>query len=252
MNIKIRKKINQDFFKKWSDKMSYVLGFFVADGCIAVSKDRFNRPFTFNITSADKKHLYKIRKLLKSYHKISDKKGGNGNVGYQLQIRNQTIVNDLMKLGIYPRKTYNLSPINIPEKYFNSFLRGFFDGDGSVYIYKVNNTPQIKLDLISTSYSFINDLNLRVCKALNIPFKNIHKQTERKGNNMMMYSICFYINDCEKLYKFMYKKASIYLERKYRIFKRWEKEKLLNRRKYIRQDYPSKIGWYLNKDMIKI
>lgn len=227
--------------------MSYVLGFIVADGCITVSKERPNRPFSLNITSVDKKHLYKIRKLLGSSHKISKKSGGSSGVGYQLQIRNSIITKDLINLGVFPRKTYNLKPIKVPQKYFNSFVRGFFDGDGTVYTYKVNNTPQVKVDFISTSYSFISDLNSRICDNLRIPLKNIHKQIPKNRKKLLKYSICFYIDDCERLYKFMYKSASVFLDRKHRIFKKWENVKFENRRHYIKQNYPSKIGWHLNQ-----
>ena len=230
--------------------MSYVLGFITADGCITVSKERPNRPFSLNITSVDKKHLYKIRKVLNSEHKISKKTGGEENVAFQIQIRNQIIVKDLMKLGIFPRKTSHLNPIKVPQKYFNSFVRGFFDGDGTVYIYKVNNTPQIKVDFISTSYHFIGNLNSRICDNLGIPLKNIHRQIPKNRKRLLKYSICFYIDDCERLYKFMYKNASIFLNRKHRVFKKWENVKLKNRRYYIKQNYPSKIGWHLNQKVL--
>jgi hypothetical protein len=34
----IHKKVNQDFFKKWSPEMAYILGFFTADGSMAKNK----------------------------------------------------------------------------------------------------------------------------------------------------------------------------------------------------------------------
>jgi len=242
------KHINQDFFKRWNSEMSYLLGYITADGCIVVSKKRKNHPFTLNITSVNLKHLYKLRKALKSEHKISRKLGGGLNTfAYQLQIRNPIITNDLMKLGIFPRKTSHLNPIKVPQKYFNSFVRGFFDGDGTVYIYKVNNTPQIKVDFISTSYHFIGNLNSRICDNLGIPLKNIHRQIPKNRKRLLKYSICFYIDDCERLYKFMYKNASIFLNRKHRVFKKWENVKLKNRRYYIKQNYPSKIGWHFDQ-----
>jgi hypothetical protein len=67
---------------------------------------------------------------------------------------------------------------------------------------------------------------------------------------MVKFSTCFYIDDCEKLYKFMYKNATIFLDRKYRIFKKWENMKSKNRRHYIKKNYPSKIGWQLNQKVL--
>jgi len=239
------KNINQDFFKTWTSEMGYVLGYVAADGCITVSKDRKKNPFTFNITSAEKRHLYRIRKVLNSEHKISKKSGGRKNIAFQIQIRNAIIAEDLMKLGIFPRKTSNLKPITIPEKYFPDFVRGFFDGDGTVYIYRVNGTPQIKAGFVSSSHSFIREFNRQLCKKLNIPAKSIHRKVNKKAERMIQYDICFYINDCDKLAEFLYGNDPIlYLYRKRKIFEKW---KLIKRRGYIKQNYPSKVGWYLNQ-----
>ncbi len=246
MGMVFTKHINQDFFKTWSSKMSYVLGYIVADGCIVVSKDRKNHPFTLNITSAEKENIERIRRTMNSEHKISKKPGGPSIIAYQSQIRNPIITKDLINLGIYPRKTYNLDPIKVPNKYFSDFVRGFFDGDGTVYIHKVNNVSQIKAGFVSTSLSFITNLNQRLCKNLNITQKNIHKQVPTKEDQKLIkYDIVFYIDDCEKLSEFMYgNNPVLYLPRKRQIFEKW---KSIKRRHYKKQNYPSKIGWQLNQ-----
>jgi len=228
--------------------MAYVLGYISADGCISEDKNRKNNPFTLNITSKDLKHLYKIRKALDSEHKISKKLGGSGNTNYQFQTRNPVITNDLIKLGITPRKTFRLKPLKIPNKYFSDFVRGFFDGDGSVYIYKVNNTPQVKVAFVGASLPFIANINQQICKQIGVPQKSVHKQDSlKRKNRKTQYAINFYVNDCAKLYEFMYKnKPELYLNRKHQIFKRWE---TIERRHYKKQNYPSKIGWHLNKKL---
>jgi len=166
-----------------------------------------------------------------------------GKIAYQFQVRNNTLCDDLAKLGILPRKTYNIGAISVPEKYFADFVRGFFDGDGTVYTYRVNNTWQIKSGFVCVSLDFIADLNNRICEALKIPIKNIHQS--QVGGEMTKYSINFYINDTEKFQKFIYgNNPSIYMSRKRAVFERWT---LLERRHYIKKDsYPSKIGWHLN------
>jgi hypothetical protein len=111
-----------------------------------------------------------------------------------------------------------------------------------VYIYEVNGTPQIKAHIVSASFSFIKELNRLICKKLNIPEKTVHK--EPRGNSPI-YAIYFYIDDCEKLYQFMYgNNPVLYLPRKRRVFEKW---KSIKRRHYIKQNYPSKIGWHLNQ-----
>ncbi len=225
--------------------MAYILGFFVADGCITVSKERKNNPYTFNITSIDLEHLYLLREAINSDHKIS-KKQINKN-GYQLQIRNQVLCNDLINFGIRPRKTYNLDPVDVPEEYFADFTRGFFDGDGSVYIQKVNGTLQLKSSFVGVSSPFIKDFNKRLCMALAIAEKSIHIQIDRMEKRMVQYNMHFYIDDSEKLAKFMYgNNPTLYLDRKKEVFDQW---KSIKRRHYIKKNYPSKIGWHLNEKL---
>lgn len=228
--------------------MAYLLGYITADGCIAVQKERKN-PYTLNITSKDKGHLYKLRKLLGSNHKVSKKNARRKNLAYQIQIRNNPITSALMKLGIMPRKTYNLKPLMVPKKYFADFVRGFFDGDGSVYIYNVNGTPQIKSSFVCASLEFLENFNKRLCYHMNIPLKNVHIKQPGKGKTMIQYSINFYIDDREKLARFMYNNVSpnAYLQRKQTIFEKWKSKK---RRHFIKKNYPSKIGWHLNQALV--
>lgn len=241
--------INKKFFSSWNSNMSYVLGFVVADGCIGIKRIRKKdgvKNYYFNITSKDGFHLENIKKVMNGLQKIYSKRSGYTNKKnyYFIQIGHQEICRDLLRLGIYPRKTYNLDPIKVPDKYFPDFVRGFFDGDGTVYILKVNGTPQIKAEFKNPSFDFINDLNQRLCKNLNIPRKTIHQEVPKRAwGKMVLYYICFYIDDCEKLNQFMYRNnPKLYLSRKRQVFEKW---KLINRRHYIKQNYPSKIGWHL-------
>ena len=146
--------INERFFQKWNAEMAYVLGYIAADGSIIIRKGRKSEQFIVNITSADKNHLIKIKNILRAKYKIGQKLSGSGNIAYQLQISNSEMAKSLIKLGILPRKTYSLSSLKIPGKYFADFVRGFFDGDGTVYIYSVNGTPQIKSGFVAYKFDF--------------------------------------------------------------------------------------------------
>ena len=226
--------------------MSYILGFIVADGCILKRKNRKNS-YIFNITNKEKQHLEKIKKAMSAAAPLGLKRSGYTKKKdcYFIQICNKEICKDLINLGILPRKTYNLKPIKVPDKYFSNFVRGFFDGDGTVYIYNVNGVPQIKAGFVSLRPSFITRFNQQLCENLGIPIKSIHRTIDKRRREMIQYNICFYIDDCEKLAEFMYGNSPIlYLPRKRRVFEKW---KLIKRRHYIKQNYSSKIGWPLNQ-----
>ena len=224
--------------------MSYLLGYIVADGCIYKRKDRKNS-YVLNITSKDRDHLVSINESLHSDYPISIKYNSQRMPHSQIQISNLEICKDLINLGILPRKTIHLEPINTPSEYFFDFARGFFDGDGSVYIYKVNDVSQIKASFVSTSYSFLNNFNANLCKYLDIPPKSIHQELPKNNRTLTKYRIDFYISDCEKLAKCLYENDPIlYLSRKRKIFEGWKSKP---RRHYSKKNYPSKIGWHLNK-----
>jgi len=71
---------------------------------------------------------------------------------------------------------------------------------------------------------------------------------KRMGQTLIKYDICFYIDDCEKLAEFMYgSNLTLYLPRKRQVFEKWKSTK---RRHYIKQNYPSKVGWYLNQTVL--
>ena len=67
----ILKTKNENFFKKWSPEIAYVLGFFAADGNMTKNK-RGAHFIEFQITDQDL--LIKIKKLLGSNHKIGIRK----------------------------------------------------------------------------------------------------------------------------------------------------------------------------------
>lgn len=226
--------------------MSYILGYIAADGCIHKRKNRKNS-YILNITSKDKDNLLKMGKNLSPDCSISIKYNSQKMPYSQIQISNKEICTDLIKLGISFKKNYRSSFIKVPKGYFSDFVRGFFDGDGTVYIYKVNGTPQIKAGFVSPNLFFITEFNKQLCGATDILCKAVHK-FHSKNKKVPLYNICFYIDDCEKFANFLYKNNPIlYLHRKRKVFEKW---KLINRRHYIKQNYPSKIGWQLNQKVL--
>lgn len=146
--------VDRKFFKKWSPDMAYVLGFFLADGTFDITK-RGGYYFGFNI--ADWEILNEMRKVLGSEHKISERPvKHNESQSYRLQIGSKEMCEDLLKLGVSPRKTFQLSVPALPRQFVFDFVRGYFDGDGNVwfgYINKTRERPTFVLQITFTSGS---------------------------------------------------------------------------------------------------
>lgn len=135
----------EDFFEEINTELkAYLLGFFVADGCV-YDKSRIG----LCIAKQDEwiielfKNSIAPDSIIKQIHNTK----GALNRQQQLIIRisSEKIVKDLSKFNIIPRKTWE--PINLPE--FSEelkwhFIRGYFDGDGHLGIRKAKyNTCRI-------------------------------------------------------------------------------------------------------------
>ena len=204
--------------------MSYVLGFFAADGYITLNKRGAN---FWSIQITDKGLLYKIKECVGAEHKISERIGkGNHKNLYRLQIGSFEMCNDLRKLGYCENKTKSLSIPKIPKKYFPDFVRGYFDGDGNVWVGFLNKKrpkPNLFISSVFTSCS--------------LPFlevlKNKLKVDGLMGGSFIKgrgdyYRLSYSMNDALKLYYFMYndvnpKNNVLFLERKQSIFEKFLK-----------------------------
>ena len=126
--LKLRKldKINIDFFMNWSNDMAYVLGLWFADGCIMYKSGGY----FVSIVSKDKQYLENIGKIIGYRNKLY----GNSNNTFELRVGSKTLYKRIKELGGIERKSLKVGMPYIPQEYLFDFVRGFFDGDGSVHL----------------------------------------------------------------------------------------------------------------------
>lgn len=209
--------INVDFFKKWSKEMAYVLGYFAADGCMFVNP-RGSHYFSFS--STDRELLEKVKRLLESKHKISIKKLQNKKwkTSFMLQVGSRQMYNDLRKLGFVPNKEFRLKLPKVPKRYMRHFVRGYFDGDGSIicgYFRRRDRankmTPYVSTCFACANLNFLKHLSETLSK--NIGMRKGYIDTKDGHLNYSKF-------DSFKLFRYMYKGVSErqYLKRKYTKF----------------------------------
>ena len=129
-NVKIKSRMpmfryfNKDFFKAWSKEMAYVLGYIYADGSLDDSP--YMRGKYITIASIDKDSILRIKKWLSSEHTIKETRSHftGSKICYVLRIGSYKIYNDLLKLGLYPKKSLVIDFPKVPKKYLNHFTRG--------------------------------------------------------------------------------------------------------------------------------
>ncbi len=184
--------------------MAYILGFIFADGCLVEHKNGYHG---LDITSKDIELLRSIKDKLSAGHKIGHKERG-----YRLQIRNRNIYSKLIELGLTPRKSKVIKFPKIPKKYSHDFIRGLFDGDGSVMIWQEprwRHTWQIRTSFTSGSHIFLQDLDKCLQNLAGLLRGRI---SPIKGGYHLRYVS---MPECIAFYRYLYQNSpDLYLKRK--------------------------------------
>ena len=225
-----RYKFNIDFFKKWSNEMAYVLGFLYADGNIT-DADSSSRTQYIKFSNKEKGIIKKIKSVLKAEHPIHlqpsrtsvDKSGHlyRSSDSFYLRIGSKRMFADLIKLGLMAGKSKIMKFPPIPSQYLSHFIRGYFDGDGSIHIEKKGNiNGKLIIKKVQTIFSsgskvFLQDLSNILAEVLNVRKAKIYK-----GDGD--FQIKYFLRDSVKIFKFMYKNSyNLFLKRKFDKFKRF-------------------------------
>lgn len=97
----------------------------------------------------------------------------------------------------------------MPERLINHFIRGYFDGDGSISITKSNRQPHLNL---LGSKSFLSTVQKILVNVCGVSYTKIRKSSQ-------IYSMSYGGKlNCKAIRDYLYKDSTIYLERKQKIF----------------------------------
>lgn len=207
--------LDYNYFKTWSDNMAYILGFLYADGYIKKNTLRIN------LQRRDRYLLERIKSELRFSGDVKDnnvKETKNGMIheSSYLSITSIDLTSDLRNLGLYENKSLTLSyPYFLPKEHELAFIRGYFDGDGSIevkrQIHKTKNsdTYQLRLRICSGSYDMLDGMQ----KALTrYGLKSKKVNYDKRGN---LKEIAYSTKESYKLYDLLYgKECHLFLKRK--------------------------------------
>ena len=234
---------NENYFKTIDDEhKAYWLGFIAADGCVLeptyqVSKRtgkiirKEQGALQIGLQEKDKAHLEKFQKDIKDTHKINFSKKRKA---YDIKILSNIICMDLQQYNIVPRKSLVLEfPDNIREDLLRHFIRGYFDGDGSIAFCKnkkgVISIGSIQVSIIGT-VMFLNTLNNILEDELQFKEKVVDLGNRHKPVTKTIFFSS--IAHKKKFLDFIYKDSTIYLDRKYERYLIFNKkyEEYLNKK----------------------
>jgi hypothetical protein len=218
--------LNERFFEKIdNEEKAYWLGFLYADGYITKRK-MGQHVLGLKLAIKDYKHLIKFSKAIKSNKPIKIYKNGTSCYNYGSEygavfVISNKLVENLEKLGCIQKKSLVLTfPHFLQKKFIHHFIRGYFDGDGSVYYHKVRNRYGSQYDYLGVSIcgtkEFLEGLQkqlkwLKNGKVIHPDYRHLYKNifNFKLGSNLR----------CKQFHDFIYKNASIFLQRKKEAFK---------------------------------
>lgn len=211
--------VNADFFKNINSELSaYFLGFLYADGCVQIKNNAYTT--TLKLKSDDQYILKKFRDIMSSSSPI--KTINNGKYSY-FRINQKEICERLISHGCLPNKSLILEfPKTVPTNLIHHFLRGYSDGDGTIYKNSFRNKKTINTiwKIISTKQFCNNtaeilkqELGINCSQSLSRPKTNKITTTLTVGGNKQV----------EKILDWLYKDATIYLPRKYKKYTEFKK-----------------------------
>lgn len=194
-----------DTFLSHKDRW-YWAGFIAADGCVHKTKNRVS----IGLSIKDIDHLHKIHHLL----------GGSiwkNEVKADWSIYSATVLKEfLLSLNITMQKTFSLRPpLLVLEERIRGYIRGYFDGDGSVsickYTKKANKkryyTPNLQFLGTEDILGWIKkNLEKYACVGTN------HKICKHKRIKSLNYGSK---QEILNVLNWMYEDADIYLDRKF-------------------------------------
>ncbi len=212
-NIEINQRfysIFTNYFNKIDcERKAYFLGLLYADGC-----NTKKHSVILGLCEPDQYLLDELKADLNFGGPIHVKKFNeiNRKTAYRLELCNKTISEDLTRLGCVPRKSLILkfpTEEQVPKDLLPHFIRGFFDGDGSIA-----NNRRLEVSMIS-SPDFCAGLKDYLEKTLKI---NVYLKIHHKGNNHI---VATNLRASVLVLDHIYRDATIYMKRKHERFKRF-------------------------------
>lgn len=208
--------INDNYFDDIRNpEVIYVIGLLYADGC-----NHNCSQVTIALEEKDGYLLQKINEQLKNENQVRfmDKSnkhdfGYDYENQYSLDIYNKRMAMVLNILGVTPRKSLTLSfPRWLHPSLYSCFLKGVFDGDGSLYRYVKNDIPRNTVVTITSTEQFCKAICDIVADQIKIR-GHIYDASCHNGVTRV-FSICGY-DVCKKFLDWLYSTDTICLQRKY-------------------------------------
>lgn len=209
---------NESFFDKIDNQYkAYWLGFIFADGFISKSKHG-RESIGISISKQDENHLHKFKEHINSTYPIHTYKVTQGfKIGAEyvrILMRSNRAIYKLKEYGVDYKKSFNCkfpSEDIVPIYLMNHFIRGYFDGNGSL---KLHGSTKFTQDF-SIAFCGTKEMMKGIQKYIPID-KEIKLRQRHPGRNNNNYDLEIGGRlQVKRILEYIYSDAEVYLDRKY-------------------------------------
>jgi hypothetical protein len=203
---------NKKFFSKSNENpdMAWLMGFIAADGTIRKDSNEIK----IGLARKDKEILEKIKITLELETTVKDYISTNGYDCSCLQWTCEKHKKDLARYSIVPAKTFILKPpYQLDKKYWIDYIRGYFDGDGSINLIQNSNgrgNGNLRWQVCSATKEIIEWIVDFLYDEYEIPKVKIQIWQREHP----LYGCQYSSSATRKIYNILYTPNSLFLKRK--------------------------------------
>lgn len=196
-----------------TEAKAYYLGLFLTDGNVhKVKRNTEQYLIQICLQEKDSNIIKKFKKELHSSNKIRYYEKNGRNECF-FSISSTKMAHDLIKQGVYPNKTFSAKlNFNIPDYLFRHYIRGIFDGDGTVFVSK----DRLRFGFYGT-HQLVSEVQWWLGQQIKI---SQNKVFDKPTVSFVVYQKRKNVLD---FYNLMYKDANFFIERKKEKFENYFK-----------------------------
>ena len=106
--------------------MAYIVGLTATDGCLFTGRRKIN------FKSEDRQLVETYLSVLGRMNRVKQERTRTDGVVYFTEFSDARLYEWFRSVGLTPRKSLTLGPIEVPDPYLAPLARGLMDGDGSI------------------------------------------------------------------------------------------------------------------------
>lgn len=214
--------VNAEYFSDINtQEKAYWLGFIWADGSINKTAPRCSGPnrFTLAQVETEANHLQAFIEAIECNYTpvLTDRNRTPGKRVLVLHINSRPFCMALENLG-YGTKEHRTDIPPMSYELLHHFIRGYFDGDGCLSIYKQGSARRQEWSLTGNEKLLVqiqNILNQETSVSKNVALKRYKRTTKAVGLRYGRRS------DIPALYDYMYDGATVYMKSKHQKFEKF-------------------------------